>query len=902
MKRREGGRFMGDVNSPKPVSKSQVEYLFKYMTPVLLASSDEERDAAIADGIITYGGRFVHVWREVIDAVDDDQKAQYREIAEQVVVQYMTWMKGRNLTRRPDENERRALAGIELIDDLPTLWQMYHYAAQAILNLPENHPKRDVQKARAAVLDEWVRLRAMGDEAPWIFCSGVLALIYNQRWVSDEILAGLESEAHRIAAHLDPEDAVKLWSEVEGFYLGMCNQEVARWLPEAERIRALIEALPLEPHDRALDYLGAARKYVVTDDQARIAELYRQALEIGDFRPAVERRIAVMEARVRMAYGDDARAIELLSARIEGFEEDVITAINDEDQAETGTHYAEASALLAFAHARRGEWTGAVEAIERGKCLRQRYTRALRRTPEAASLLEIESELYALSRGLPTEKTSEAADTVRDWFANGLSPDALLRQEYYSVLPAIDKRLLRAPDVAEIGASLRDGEAALSLGIWWTGTMSALIVKGDTAPSWTLLREDATQADVGRLLVGPPETQSGFLIALELGMGLADPRPDLDALLAYLDGVIGRPVAEALAARGLRRLVVLPHNMLRLTPLWALKSWEEFDVRMAPGAFALVDGVRPAVKGKALIVANPTLDLPLAGTEAAVASAHLAATGLTPTVLEGVAATEDALARGLEDANLLHFAGHGIAALTNASRAALLVSPAWADTPVAGIDELLALAEGAAESPNVFVERDEASPRWKIFYEYARRGTLYAEVENDRALLTGELWRAGDILVQGTLEHCALAFLCACSSGLGSIPNTEEESGLPAALQLAGVGCVIGTGWPVADEITVLFADEFYRRLAEHAGGAFDVVAAVRGAAAILREMSREEAVKRVEALAASAKDRGARFRLKTFAKRLSTIGFGKPFSHPFESGAFFVTGAAEVSMEAVQQ
>jgi len=174
------------------------------------------------------------------------------------------------------------------------------------------------------------------------------------------------------------------------------------------------------------------------------------------------------------------------------------------------------------------------------------------------------------------------------------------------------------------------------------------------------------------------------------------------------------------------------------------------------------------VRGQALIAANPTLDLPLAATEASVAAEWLNAAGLATRVLKGVEATEGAVVDALKESSLLHFAGHGIASLTDGSMSALLVSPVWNETPLTDASELLALESKSDEMPQVIVEQEEGSPRRKIFYEYAKRGTLYAEYaegENNTALLAGELWRAGDILVQGTVEGCGLAFLCACSSG-----------------------------------------------------------------------------------------------------------------------------------------
>jgi hypothetical protein len=78
------------------------------------------------------------------------------------------------------------------------------------------------------------------------------------------------------------------------------------------------------------------------------------------------------------------------------------------------------------------------------------------------------------------------------------------------------------------------------------------------------------------------------------------------------------------------------------------------------------------------------------------------------------------------------------------------------------------------------------------------------------------------------------------------------------------------------------------------------VAAAVRGAAEALRTMPRDEAAQRASALAEQAPDKAAKLRLRVFAKRLAQ-GPALPFAHPFDTGAFFVTGAAQLTLEAVR-
>jgi len=898
-----------------PISAEEVEGHLTYVERVLAATSDAERDGALAEEMLAFGHRALYVWHEMSKRAPDDQKYFYEEMLDEGSRMYARWMKGANLTDSPGEAERRALAGLMMLTERPDLRHMHHYAALAILELPAGHPRRDTGLARKAVLEELAWLREQGEGTSWVSLALALQVAYEEQWGTDEEMRSWEEWAAEAAPHLEAQDELRMWTAVEGYYFGLAEGDSERWMAEARRIRGVIEALPMTPRLRAESWLSEARLHARDTDQRRMAELYKQALDTGTLDAATERLIATSEARVRTGGGEFQRVVELLEARLAAYEEEYVTAIRDADREASGRECGEAFALLAFAFAKLGRWTEAVETLERGKCLRQRFTLALRETEQAAKLLEIEGELYAVSRGLAPEKAAEAIARQRDWFATGLSPEARLQEEYRKLLPMARERLPQTR-LADMALGLREGEAALSLGLSWWGLMAAVIVHGDDGPVWTELREDVRQADVVEWLFGKEGTEEGFLMALERGLAEADPRPALERLLSALDETIGKPVAAVLRERGLQRLVVLPHNFLRLAPLWAVESWSDLEVRMAPGAFALVNEQRPVLRGQALMVANPTLDLPLAATEAEVAGERLSAAGMAPRTLRGSEATESAVVEALRGSSLLHFAGHGIASLTNGTMSALLVSPEWSETPLADAMALLAMEAKAEEMPQVIVDRNEGSPRRKIYYEYAQRGTLYAEVEGDTVLLAGELWRAGDILVQGALKGCGLAFLCACSSGLGAIEALEEASGLPAALTVAGAGCVISTGWPVADEITVLFADEFYARALPTGGGVMDVVAAVRGAAATLRTMDREEAVKRVSVLALKAADRGAKFRLNSFAKRLlrnarttesgASIVSGevmdKPFAHPFDSGAFYVTGSAEVMMEVQNQ
>jgi hypothetical protein len=674
----------------------------------------------------------------------------FREKGTEVLILFVAWLKGKQLTTRADEPERRALAALQVLDGNSGLDHFTHYAAQAILALPDAHPLRDLDKVRAAVHSQLLRFTTLGDETPWIFAASALGLAYEEHLVADEELTAWEPWAETIAAHLDPDDAAGLWGSVEAFYLDLAERDGSRWREFATRARNRIDPSQLSPRERSLSDLGRLRTLIDGDDQSQVAEQLKEALESGTLNPGVERMMAVKEARVRLGLEQFERVLTLLEPRLDQYEEAYVTAIRTEDREERGDEFCEACMTLAFARAALNRWEDAVEAIERGKCARQRYLRALRRTPRAAELLELEAELYAISRGLPPGRATRTVARVQDWLAQGLSPEAELQEQYRQLIPTLDASTWRAPRLSDIQEGLREGEAALSLGLSWPGLMAAVIVRGRPACLHTIRRPEVTEAILAEYLSSNENGEDGFMVALERADGEEGPRKTLARLLEFLDEAIGRPVADALRDQGITRLVVIPHRFLRLTPLWALTSWVDLDVRIVPAASTLAESDSgQAMARSALVVTNPTLNLQMAATEGAITTARLEDSHFEVRVLAGAEASEDAIVERVQGAGLLHFAGHGHAALTDGSLSALLVSPEWSRAGVESADALVAMANMDPDTPHVFIDQDEGSPHRKIYYEYAKEGTLFVDAMADTVGVAGELWRAGDILVSG---------------------------------------------------------------------------------------------------------------------------------------------------------
>lgn len=81
--------------------------------------------------------------------------------------------------------------------------------------------------------------------------------------------------------------------------------------------------------------------------------------------------------------------------------------------------------------------------------------------------------------------------------------------------------------------------------------------------------------------------------------------------------------------------------------------------------------------------------------------------------------------------------------------------------------------------------------------------------EGDDGILT-----AAELLTMD-LHHVELAVLSGCETGLGAEHGGEGSFGMQRALQIAGVGSIVGSLWPVSDQKTNLLMQRFYSNLWE---------------------------------------------------------------------------------------
>ena len=232
-------------------------------------------------------------------------------------------------------------------------------------------------------------------------------------------------------------------------------------------------------------------------------------------------------------------------------------------------------------------------------------------------------------------------------------------------------------------------------------------------------------------------------------------KPQTLALARKLHTRLIEPLAASL---GTQALLIVPHGGLHYLPFAALHDGQRFllekhAIRITASTSALQYLHRPAgaTRAPALILGNPTRDLPSAELEARRLGRLL--TGSQ--VLIGTQATRKALLAAAPRAGTLHIAGHAVFDTDKPLESKLILAPDGADD--------------------------------------------------------GE-FRIGDIY--GLDLAADLVTLSACETGLGRITDGGEVMGMIRGFFYAGAASVLASLWEVPDDETALLMENFYSNLA----------------------------------------------------------------------------------------
>jgi CHAT domain-containing protein len=889
------------LGHPHSIDVDEVAHHIEILERIVTSSDPDERQRFLIEGLARFGVRF--------NATLGMAHERFPGLRDDFVTAAKRWLSLEPILGWADESERRAHFAIETIDQGQD--GLLRLAARALLAVPATSPNRDEARARHALLRH-LELGEIADD-PDQQVTAIDELVGHDL-VNEATAIELLARADRLLDRTDMETVGRdFLVEVLGFNLRRAirardagddaGRTSARQAAEAAHER--LSQIPGDAEEQIKRVMLLAPVIEVAGDSERAADLYGRVRLDPHASPSTAAMCARHEARLRLDLDQDARVIDALAPFMNALADEYLSAVEESEIRSTGEAFADSSAILAFAQARSGSLEDAVRTLEQSKSLRLRHQIAVRRHSAGAQALVLERELHALTRGVEAGTVHRTVDSKSDPVAAATSLHARILEEYRRVREALAPTTMAAPSVATIAAALDVGEVAVLLAVGFKGTL-AIIVDATAAATAIVLPEATLQ----RLRDCMVDGERGWAIALEAGESVLDPRPELDRLLEYVDASLGRPLAAALASAPVRRLIVVPHRLYELVPFWAMPSLTTVEVVVAPSAAHIYAGsARPPRKIRhALLVADPTLDLPLAALEQESARARFEQIGIECTSILRENATEANVGAAAAGAQLLHFAGHGKANLTQPVQSTLLMHP----DPALGAmdaDGLAALAAKATAWNEVDEEnrwttiagvgrlseaRDLVLDRLERSLDYGESGTLCAFYQGDQLTQLAELWTAGDMMVDGALADCEMAVLSACASGAGAIGNCEERGGLPGALMLAGVPLIVATAWPVSEEMTTLFIDALYEKLSG-SGGPCDLAAAVNDTRQLLRDMPRDTAAARLAALGSPA-DLATAFERDVAVERLRA-GDPFPFRHPFEWASFHVLGRGAVDL-----
>ena len=168
------------------------------------------------------------------------------------------------------------------------------------------------------------------------------------------------------------------------------------------------------------------------------------------------------------------------------------------------------------------------------------------------------------------------------------------------------------------------------------------------------------------------------------------------------------------------------------------------------------------------------------------------------------------------------------------------------------------MLEGGAATPDAVI----AALKGKTHWHFASHGSFSWADARQSALLMHDAapLTVGRLLETDGLGRPRLVVLSACETGLSDITSSPDEFiGLPGTFTALGAAGVLGTLWPVSDAATALLMAKFYDL---HLEAGLDPPAALSGAQAWLRDATRDDLNGYAEVAAARGRLQAAQARV----------------------------------------
>jgi len=900
-----------DDDWSKPLNKEEKK-IYTGLVKEILQKEVADRDEAIIEGFMRFGLRFFMSFGEL------DKKNENKEImnlSHRVNELHAKWLHGKKFTKHVDEDERRALFALQHFDIKGDKFVgVYRLAAEAILVLPLNHKYRNVDKVRKA-LYRYRDLRRQVDDGS---DGEVLALSTLIKFEVEppEIITELINQGKNLLKHVLDQGIVIAFIEVViGYYI--LHTTIERDAGNVTKQQFLIEeGTKLFEHLKvnhpnsinSLHYLLYGALLELAGKLIEAADVYSIIVDGEDFDNTNYLNAIQFEARLRFSLGDYDRVIEILSPNVDTFESAYLISVEDKEIKLRGNTFSAIIAELSFAYAYLSKWEDAINILERGKSPRFRHYAALRQNPHSQKLLELETDLYALSRGIPIKSDNYKIDKNEDWFGNKITIQKKILEEFRDKRNSIMHNYAKLNVMEHIPKSLHPNEAVVILGISQKGLLMSVIF-GNGIPPENFLLEQWTKEKLLRLFLG--NNSGGWLYVLEKYDEYIDSEKALEDLIEGIDNAIGKQLDAILKDKGIERVSIIPHDFLHLVPFIALPSLSNYGIMTVKSAFQYIETKKHVEieNNEVLIVSNPTLDLPLSSLESNIVRQHLSQSDTKINLLERENATQQKVTSALQKSSIFHFCGHGFSDLTYPLRSSLLLHPDKnhfqnsIDDPFEGILKTIDGTPKIIDGKNyvdvpgkgrIYSEHTSDFGRAEVRFEYDKTGTLWGLYQDNQLKKIAELWSANEIMLR-SLQNCGLVFLSACESGSRGFTNLDESSGLLASFQLAGVSTIIATLWPVTDIVTVFFVNLFYKHIQK--GNSINIPNIVRDITNTIRDMKKEQAISILNEFKKNNLDMETGQIIEQYIKTLD-MNKDKPFEHPYHWGSFVIMGSPNITIK----
>src|SRR5262245_4147300 len=477
-----------------PIDAREAREQIVFIRDALAATDPDEQRQIVANALLRFGIRFCTGLNYGASIAPDETRAELEQLNDLAGDLFPRWLLGEDLTDREDEPERRAAAALEALQIGGS--GIARLAAEALLKLPEGHPKRDLAAIRS-MLEE--RLESNRREGEWEDAlSTAASLIFSNTMSEPEtatLIADLrraEADARAAGADIDKAGRARFFRAASLDYFRrsvVAREDGADATPFIATAQALLEeARAIEPSPK--DDLTLALTLQEAEQWEPAADLLAP---IVDNRSEMYEQAAWIEGMIRLRLGHFSRAIEVLAPLMPAEERDYLLALDDADVEDAGERFSKDAVNLAFAYAFADRWSEALATIDRVKSPRLRHAQRLRQTPEGKELLRLEAALASARRGVPVVD-SDAADREEDPLGARISRQARLLEQYRSKRPDLAASSLVPPTLAELGETLAAEEALVCLGSGFRGVLAGIVLRGDRdAPSGRMLFEELTQ-------------------------------------------------------------------------------------------------------------------------------------------------------------------------------------------------------------------------------------------------------------------------------------------------------------------------------------------------------------------------------------------------------------------------